>query len=503
MKGKMQHLLYRYQFFFGKTPFKQDGWLVRSMPEGNCLSTHPDLDVTQVSANGFQVTLLGFILDPDCPEDGNAEILERLCASAGSVDQWIESTEPMGGRWLIFLYHRDTGVFFNDPAGMRTAYYYLDAEGNAWLGTQPGLFQHQFIMNISPEGASYMGSARFVEKLETWWPGKSSPFTGVYHLHPNHYFDLKAKRPARYWPVTPFKRVPLEEGVRIAAKTIKGMMASARKRFPLAVSLSSGLDSRMVFAGCRDFADDVFIFSMMYRHLTPESDDVRVPSEMARSLDLDHHIIDASVDMTSEFAEVYSANTTGIKDDWGKMVYSRYEHVPQNYVILKGTGSEIVRCRYWPLGVYPYRVTLRDLVNLAYLGNDPLVISSFREWMKEALPTEKLGYKLLDMFSWENEVGNWYALGQVVNDLSHQDFAPISNRRLINAMLGVHPKFRSYPEHVMERRITAYLWSDLAKFPYTPSRKAPRKQALEGPVLNSLRWARYLLFKKKFGRLEE
>lgn len=503
MKADLQHLIYRYQFFYGKSPFKAGGWTVYSMPEDTVLSTHPELSVTQISENGFQVTLLGFILDPDRPDDDNVEILTRLCRAASSVEEWITSTEPMGGRWLIFLYYRDSALVFNDPGGMRTTYYYQDANGDIWLGSQPGLFQRQFDFTFSEEGASYMNSPRFLEKVETWWPGKASPFAAVYHLLPNHYFDLRTKKPVRFWPTGPVKKVSLEEGVTVAAETMRGMMRSAHKRFPLAMSLSSGLDSRMIFAACREFADDLFIFSMMYRHLTPESDDVRVPGEITRAINLPHHIIDARLPMSPEFEDIYSRNVTGIKDDWGRLIEGRLRHVPQDRVILKGTGSEIIRCRYWPLGIYPYRVTLRDLINLAYLGNDPLVVSAFREWMEEALPIEKIGIKLLDLFSWENEVGNWYAMGQVVNDLSHPDFAPISNRRFILAMLGVSPKYRSYPEHVMERRITAYLWPELAKFPYTPSRKLPRKIFLDGPFLNSLRWTNYLLFKKKFGRLEE
>jgi len=284
----------------------------------------------------------------------------------------------------------------------------------------------------------------------------------------------------RFWPVKPLKKHSLDEGVRVAAGTLKGMIAAAYRRFPLAMSFSSGLDSRMIFSACRDFVEDVFVFSMMYRHLTPESDDIRVPREVTQAVELQHYLIDARVDMSPEFAELYQRNTTGIKDDWGKLVEGRYRNVPQGRVILKGTISEIIRCRYWPLGVYPYRVTLRDLVKLSLLGDDPLVVKSFKVWMQDALPTEKLGYKLLDIFSWENEVGNWLAVGHVVNDLSNQDFAPISNRRFITAMLGVDVKYRSYPDHIMERRITATLWPELDQFPYHPKPEKAQKAFFSG-----------------------
>lgn len=503
METKMEDLLYRFQFFFGKSALPVAHWAVHPMPEEYTLSVHPELSVTRVEHNGFEVILLGFILDPDRPADADEDILKRLCASSASIESWIEATESMGGRWLVFLYRDGAGLVFNDAAGLRTAYYHVDADGNPWLGTQPGLFQLQFGFEFSEEAKHYMASPRFQEKVETWWPGDSSPFAEVKHLQPNHLFDLKTRQVRRFWPVKPLKKHSLDEGVRIAADTLKGMIDAAYRRFPLAMAFSSGLDSRMIFSACKDFSEDVYVFSMMYRHLTPDSDDIRVPREVTQAVNLQHHLIDARLDMSPEFADLYRRNTTGIKDDWGKLVEGRYRNVPQGRIILKGTISEIIRCRYWPLGIYPYRVTLRDLVRLSLLDDDPLVVKSFKTWMQDALPTETLGYKLLDVFSWENEIGNWLALGHVVNDLSHQDFAPISNRRFINAMLGVSTKYRSYPDHIMERRITATLWPELDQFPYTPSRKKPKKRFLDGPILNTLRWVRYLLFEEKHGRLEE
>ncbi|HWR65401.1 MAG TPA: hypothetical protein VN364_04735 [Bellilinea sp.] len=503
METKLQELKYRYQFFYGKTPLPLERWTVYTMPNGNCLSAHPELSVTQIEQNGFQVTLLGFMLDPDRPDDKDVQILTRLSESAGSIDQWIESTEPIGGRWLIFLHQGDSGVVFNDPGGLRTTFWHVDAEGNPWLGTQPGLFQLMFGFKVSKEAASYMASPRYQEKVETWWAGDSAPFAEIKHLLPNHYFDLKARKVVRFWPIKPLKQMSLDEGVKIAAQTLKGMIEAAHKRFPLAVALSSGLDSRMMLAATKDFAEDVFVFSMMYRHLTTESDDVKVPREITRAVNLTHHIVDARVPMSEEFGEVYNQTLVGTKDDWGNLVEARFKHIPQGRLILKGTISEIVRVRFWSVGVYPYRVTLRDLVRILNLGKDPLVVKSLKDWMIDVLPAEKLGYKLLDLLSWENEIGNWLALGHVVNDLSHQDFAPISNRRFINTMLGVDPKYRSYPDHIMERRITAALWPELAKFPYSPSRKVPHKRFIDGPILNGLRWVRYFLFEEKHGRLEE
>ncbi len=138
MDTNLQNLLYRFQFFFGKSTLPLDNWVVTPMPDGFALNTHPELSVTRVEANGFSVTLLGFILDPDRPADSDEEILKRLCASTSSIEDFIEATEPLGGRWLIFLYHGDSGIVFNDAAGLRTAYYHVDAHGNPGWGLSPG-----------------------------------------------------------------------------------------------------------------------------------------------------------------------------------------------------------------------------------------------------------------------------------------------------------------------------------------------------------------------------
>ncbi|MRR30412.1 hypothetical protein EG834_08860, partial [bacterium] len=84
METKLQEIMYRYQFFFGKTPLPLERWTVYTMPNGNCLSAHPDLKVTQIERNGFELTLLGFVLDPDRPEDNDVQILTRLSNAVSS-----------------------------------------------------------------------------------------------------------------------------------------------------------------------------------------------------------------------------------------------------------------------------------------------------------------------------------------------------------------------------------------------------------------------------------
>lgn len=493
-------LINRKQFFFGPEKFSSENWISTSMLGGNILSTHPDLECVQVARNGFQVTLLGYWLDPNQVQDGNEQILIRLCETAKTTQQLMDLTDSLSGRWILFVYHGEDSVIFNDPAGLRTIYYYQDSDGKAWLASQPGLLGQKFGLQVSAEAAEFMASPRYLQRKERWFTGDSSLYAEVRHLLPNHLYDLKSKTVRRFWPIQPLQRISLEEGVEQVAGILKNSVISAHNRGPLAMSMSSGVDSRMIFSACKDLAPDIYFFSMMYRSHTEESDDIRVPRAIAKKLNLTHHVLDSRGEMAEEFKPIYKQQVTGIDYDWGAIVEQRRDFVPGHSLVLKGSISEIVRCRYFATGAYPYRVTLPRMVNLMNVGYTPLVYDTLQEWMKEAIGCEKLNYQLLDLLSWECEVGNYISMGQMLYDLAQEDFCPLNNRQLLRLMLGVDEKYRSYPTHIMERKVIQSLWPELLEFPFTPSRKLPQKGLRDNQFLQ---WLKYLLLENKKSRLEK
>jgi hypothetical protein len=493
-------LINRKQFFFGHDKIASENWISTSMPDGNILSTHPDLECTQVTKNGFQVTLLGYLLDPNRVQDGNEQILTRLCETANTIPQLIDLTDPLSGRWILFIYHLEEAVVMNDPAGLRAVFYYLDSVGKVWLASQPGLLAQKFGLQVSPEAAEFITSPRYLQRKERWFTGDSSLFAKVQHLLPNHLFDLKSKTVRRFWPTQPLQRISLEQGVEQVASILKNSVLSAHHRGPLAMSMSSGVDSRMIFSACKDLSPEIYFFSMMYRSHTEESDDIRVPRAIAKQLNLTHHVLDSRGEMGEKFKPIYSQQVTGIDYDWGAIVEQRNEFVPRNSLVLKGSISEIVRCRYFATGAYPYRVTLPRMVNLMNVGYTSLVYDTLQGWMREAIGCETLNYRLLDLLSWECEVGNYISLGQMLYDLAQEDFCPLNNRQLLRLMLGVDEKYRSYPLHIMERKVIGYLWPELLEFPFTPSRKLPQKSLRDNQFLQ---WLKYFLLENKKNRLEK
>jgi hypothetical protein len=477
------HLLNRRQFFYGPLKSDQQGWAFTQMPGGKWLSTHPELNSVQVSENGFQATLIGFLLDPFKPVSSDRDILLDLCRNSKSVAQFMELTEPLGGRWSIFLAFRNQTIIFGDAAGTRTVFYCRDGKGDFWLASQPGILADKFGFKESAESLEYRQSPEFVKKVEAWWPGECTPYREVKKLVPNHLLHLTDGKVERYWPHKHLERFNLQEGAQKAAGILKGEIEAAHHRYPLAMSLSSGIDSRTVFSACKEFAKEMLVFSLTYRQLTDESDDVRVPREISEKLGLNLKVFDCRQYNDPDFREVFDRNVKGLKVDWAQIAQARVENIPADRKILKGSMSEIMRCRYWNLGVYPRQVTLEDLVTSMGLGSSRLVVDNLKQWMADALPAEKFGMKLLDLLSWEIEVGNWYALGHTVFDIAQEDLTPFNNRLFYATMLGIHPRYRSYPKHLAQREIVKCLWPELGDFPYTPARKIPKRHV----VLDGLR----------------
>ncbi len=486
-KTEIQKRLFRGQFILSPERLNLPDWKHNTMGELGWLSTHSDLNVAQVEVNGFKALVLGFLLDPEHPQDLDTDILKNICAKSKTSEEFIRATETLGGRWLIFLSGHGSNLVFNDAGGTQTIFYHLDTSGVVWMATQPGLLAQQLGFIESDESREYSNSPRYKERNEAWWPGECTPFAEIKQLLPNHLFDFQAKKAVRYWPYQKLEHYEFEASIPVLGNMLKGLLTSAHNRFPLSVSLSSGLDSRLVFSACKDFISDIPAFSLLYRHLTTESDDIRVPTQMAEKLGFNHAVYDCRIKASGEISDLYNKNFAGLKADWVDIVAGRIGNIPSDRVILKGTISEIMRCRYFGLGIHPPKVTLQDIVALMALGDAPLVVNNLRTWLEEASPSEKYGVKLLDLLSWEIEVGNWYDMGYMVFNVAQSEFTLFNSRRFFTIMLGIDPKYRSYPAHIAQRRITAYLWPELAEFPYTPSRILPTKKFSDTKLYYTLR----------------
>jgi len=486
-------LAFRRQYICGPDTTLFPNWNRTQLPDGNTLAAHPDLQITEHKGGHYHLFLLGYLLDPTDPGLDNLGVLQKIEQNAAGLNHLLAQLYDKSGHYVLFAYGGNRQIVLNDAGGLKQVYYHRDTGGRTWLTSHAAILADRLDLKVSPEAEHYIHSPKYKKKLEPWWPGDSSPYMGVSRLVPNHYLDLATHTQVRFWPLTRLQHYSLRKGTQLAAELLKGTCQAAFNRSPVALTLTGGYDSRVILAACRDFAQQIDVFSMIYRHLNEESEDLVIPKKIAETHQLKYQQIRCDEEIPADFIDLYQRSTAGYKTDWMNLVYGRYAHVPAEKVIFKGNIAEAVRCDFWPDGMYPVEVTVDTLVDASVLGDDPFVYQCMERWMKEALPTEKLGYKILDTFAWEIEAGSWQAMSHSIFGFAHEEFSPFGNRKLLDIMLGVPKRYRCWPDIAMEQEIIKYLWKDLAVFPYYSSwsMHGYKKKFYDGDLLNFLRKIRH------------
>jgi hypothetical protein len=491
-----QRLLYRRQYFFGPDIEVREGWSSLKMPGGNALSVHPDLKLTQVEQPGCRLVLIGYLLDPNDPKANDEQILNRLAVSAG-LDQLVAALDDLGGRYVLFISLENDYWVLSDAGGLRQVYYHQDQQGRFWLGAQPGQFRDVFGFEYPDEVTGFLNSDTIRKYREPWFPGDSTPFGEVKHLLPNHMLNLLTGEVRRYWPHEPVRRYSMEEGARTAATILQKLMRAANNRFKLAMGLTGGYDSRIVFAASKEIVQDLHVYSMIYHRLSEQSPDITLAGELTKFAGVPHQVFRCDQPMNEDFEYLYTHNLDKVFQSYGNIVFGRYQNLDQKLVVVKSVVNEIARCFYYRNGVYPYRVTTEFLCKVSKLGDHPFVFKHFDVWLQEAMQVEQFGYKVLDFFYWENRNANWQAMSQLEFDLAQEEFTPFAHHRLLATMLGVNHRYRCMPKNLLQREMVRASWPELDVYPYNPRGKVIKKPFYEGPWMSVGRWIKYNLLTKR------
>ena len=467
-----EDLLFRRQFVLAPRAFA----VLPSWPEFRVgpdllLHVHPELEVTQAARPGLELTLLGYVLDPHHPALSNREILTSLLDRVQEWREVFEHTEPLGGRWVLILHGADEVVLFSDPAGLRQIFYTDETLPHTFCASQPATIAETLGLTFDATAVKEFLEPQVARDVEYWWPGDSSAYAGVRHLIPNHYLCLRDKSVHRFWPRRPLPRVRFQPCVTRCGSILQGLWGAARHRFALAHAITAGLDSRTVLAANRDGHRDVYYYTLLYRKLTEASPDVCVPARLLGRLDIPHHVIRWASALEGEFAAAYQRNVTTAHADWGRIIQGLHAEYPQDRVAVHGVCSEIARCGYYyEAEHYPQgEITPRTLAHLAGMAETDFILRNLERWLVEAHSVERdYGIRILDLFYWEQRVGNWAAMAAAELDITQETFSPFNHREFLAAALGLEVKYRQEPHYRLYRRIIQSLWPEVLALPINP-----------------------------------
>lgn len=458
------------------------------------LTAHPDLACTQISAGERELTLLGHILAPLAPEATNADILRILLDRFTSRDALIKATSGYGGRWLLVARSGSETFLFNDALGLRQAFFTDRAlTQEFWVMSQPGLAAEVTALVPDEGAASFIDSEAFRRTFESRWPGTASPLKGLKHLLPNNSLDVVKGTVQRYWPVVPTARLEPDAAIERLLVLLPGLIHAAAARFDLALSLTAGIDSRVVLAAARKVVDRLSIVTLRQGRLPDGHPDIEVPARLLERLGLRHQVVYANSTMSPEFSFHFKRNVHLAHDHYGHDAEAILHHFGRTRAVLTGSGAEVGRRAFrdkLPHGDY-VKFTPELVAWLEFGSAMPYIVDHFAEWLATA--GRQRYVKLLDLLEWEQDYGNWLAMTQLEFDFAWREiFTPFNCRDVFTTFLGVDERYRREPDYSLFRKFIREAWPELLSEPINPHKRRSRVARSVAHAKAMVRYWRFL-----------
>jgi hypothetical protein len=487
-----ERLLYRRQFFLGDAYLEAfPTWKRQVIAGRHFVSAHPDLPLTHVAREARSITLLGFVLDPDDPAADDATIIDRLCGALEKSTDLPALTSTLGGRWVMIAHDGRDTVLFHDAAGLRQVYYFQPHEPAAGMvcASQPGLIAEVFGLSVDPAALDYVRSRGDSDWEVYWLPGDTLPYAEVKALLPNHRLSLVENgRAARYWPTADMEPIPYESGLRESVRLLRGLVASARQRHPLAVAMTAGWDSRLLLALSNDAAADLYCYTLLYPSTSRRSRDVWVPAKLLARLGITHHLLGYPEHADESFKTIAKRSSSSVHPPYCLDAQAICEHYPADRLCLTGDVAEVVKVHYRLPGRRGVRrgarPTAAELAIVAKVGAHPFALAAYDAWLADAPHYERL--ELLDLFCWEQMAGRWHGQIRAEYDIVQESLAPLDCRSLLVTMLAVDERHRTGPKFELFRDMIDELWKDVLQVPINP-RESIRWKRVVATTLQRLR----------------
>lgn len=492
----------RSQFILGPAfPRGYPNWNRIIIGDGLRLCTHPDLEVTSVSGPAGRVVCLGYMLNPDQPEETSHDIVDRLAAVAGSRAALLDSTSRLGGRWVLIVQDKHESYLLNDATGLREVYFTTRRHASGvWCASQPQVIAELFGFQVSGPAAEFLrtlheANHRQRKQRVRWWPGDGSPYCEIEHLLPNHYLSLSTGRVQRFWPIRECRKMALAAAVEEASQILRGTMASAAKRFDndLVLMITGGMDSRVVLAASREIAGRLSYVTLA--HNDNSDIDASNAAGILGELGLPHTIVPAhNTRLTDEFRAAYSRQCLALGEHTVANAQALLPYFQRSRVAVLGSVAEVAVNPYYLEVVRPFIPAtshtgngLRpDLAKIKEMEHSPYAERALQEWLDLVGNTH--GYHVFDLFYWEQRVGNWLADWLLGYDLIWKDsVVPFNCRRLLEILLWVDASYRKKYDSRIHERLIERLWPAVPTSSYSKTHDAEEVRPTAKPGINPFR----------------
>lgn len=447
---------------------------------GRLIYMHPEADLQVLETDRGDIWLLiGHAYDPWSGEHDEKVILERLDAGyKKSEDDFFAEIDRLSGRFVLFLFRADgSGMALQDAVGLKNLYFTDTPHGPCFashsqlLADALGLERDPDIDRLVQSGFYGIGIRHL--------PGLRTPFNGMRMLSANTLLRLPDLAVERFFPRGPHTESDdLARTAQIIGDVFSASFDLLSKKKPLALSLSTGTDSRVSLAASRGHRDNIHYFS--YISDAAEERDATGAGRLCELLGVNHTIYrvpaaaqnDLNGSALSAILDHNAAYVRNPKASERAKLHYLLEHLPKGLMEVKTHVSEIGRafyCKKLGVSAMPDRLTPRHMSNL-YKRNafDRPILRFLDRSFAEFIDTTGFGrdffnYEQADMFYWEHRMSAWGSLANQDHDILH-DMTVIFNNRDVLKWLLSPPR----PDRIADRlhhEIIRYLWPEVLQIP--------------------------------------
>jgi hypothetical protein len=396
------------------------------------------------------VAVVGEALDPDAPEldhDGVA----RMVLDAGARRQSV--VDRLIGRFVVIRATADGDAFVQtDAIGLRSVFF---------AGGRDGVVagSHAKMVAQAVSGPDVKATPR---PMKWGYPGMGTPYQGVHRLPANSELSLRDGSLRRFFPLAEIPRTTMEEVWTFAFDQAAKAVDALRRRTPVVVSLTAGLDSRTTLAVARRTWPDLRFFTYVQTSDLRQHHqiDLAVSRALAKTLSLRHEAIDlADVSPNPQWLDVLRENVFANHIRPLACAY-RERFGAHKYVHIRTNLLELARSNLYTKGnahaAYRGGPSTPEKMTAYYTSRGVLartdhVHPAFEHYARETHFTEALNYaSAWDLYFVEHRMGAWQAGVVGESEIAFDTVIAFNSREIVRRMMGVPQEVRSASGYLLE-----------------------------------------------------
>jgi len=458
--------MYKNQYLINNTKAEiHEGLIYTSFNNLNIYS-HPSLNVSTAKYLFSEVLLLGYIINPLKPKESDDDIARNLAKTCDSKESLFKELQELSGRFVLLYKNESAFIALNDACALKQLYYaFIDKDIILTSSLRMFLDLYGNDLQTTKDKMGFINLKEYEQNEHTWFGDKSIE-NRLMKVLPNHYLDINNNKVFRI-PVYFEELVNESNIIEYSSEVLRGSMAAITKRYQVIQPITAGWDSRTLLAASKDCLHDIQFYVIDLSSDGKLLPDVWVPQKLSRKLGFDFQVIKLK-GPSDEFLKIFKREHLFPRLQYVSEIeylYNKYSDIKT--VRVSGVAGATLKSVY---GYTNFNIDADKLSQLTYyLRKSNFVKDEIDCWIRDAKNYSKeYGIQLLDIFHWENKVGNWGALYFFEQDIAIEDFCPHANRNLLVSILRIDPRKRAKPECLLIKDIIKYLWKDTLSEPINP-----------------------------------